>query len=114
MALKLMPGETRNYAFKLPVAVSAINTVNVRFFQNDEKIVEYDNTKADNVYGSSSDAFLLFCVLPREDTLKFENNVRGYCQIEWESGGYHSVAKAQRIVVGNYHNREYADGGTIK
>ena len=106
MALKLMPGETRNFVFKLPVAVSALNTVNVRFFQNDEKVVEYDSTTG-NVYGSTSDDFLLFCVLPREDTLKFENKVKAFCQIEWETGGYHSVAKAQRITVGDYHNREY-------
>ena len=76
MALKLMPGETRNFAFKLPIAVSALNTVNVRFFQNDEKVVEYNNTQSENVYGSASDEFLLFCVLPREDTLKFENKLR--------------------------------------
>ena len=107
MALKLMPGETRNFAFKLPIAVSALNTVNVRFFQNDEKVVEYNNTQSENVYGSASDEFLLFCVLPREDTLKFENKIRAFCQIEWESGGYHSVAKAQRITDGDYYNREY-------
>ena len=54
MALKLMPGETRNFVFKLPVAVSALNTVNVRFFQNDEKVVEYDSTDTENGFASAS------------------------------------------------------------
>lgn len=110
MALKLMPGETRNYNFKLPVAVSALSTVNVRFFQNDEKIFEYSEKDTDNIYGSYADEFVLIVTIPREDTLKFENRIRAYCQIEWESEGYHSVAKAQRITVGDYLNREFAGG----
>ena len=107
MALKLMPGETRNFSFKLPVAVTAISSVNVRFFQNEEKVVEYDDSMQENVYGSYADEFVLICTLPREDTLKFENKIRAYCQIEWDSEGYHSVAKAQRITVGDYLNKDF-------
>lgn len=107
MALKLMPGETRNFSFKLPVATSALTTVNVRFFQDDEKVVEYDQSQTDRIYGSYSDEFILICSLPREDTLKFENKMRAYCQIEWDSQGYHSVAKAQRITVGDYLNKNF-------
>ncbi|MBE6892466.1 MAG: hypothetical protein E7482_00435 [Ruminococcaceae bacterium] len=110
MALKLMPGETRNYSFKLPVAVSALSTVDVRFFQNEEKIVEY-NEESENIGRISSDPFILIVTVPREDTLKFENRIRAYCQIEWETEGYHSVAKAQRITVGDYMNRDFVSGG---
>lgn len=110
MALKLMPGETRNYTFRLPVEVSALSKVDIRFFQNEEKIIEYNETQTENVYGSYSDEFALIVKIPRTDTLKFENKIKAYCQIEWDSQGYHSIAKAQRITVGNYLNREYVEG----
>lgn len=106
MALKLMPGETRNYSFKLPIAVDALSSLNVRFFQNDEKIVEYDGEN-ENIGKIGTDPFVLIVTVPREDTLKFENKIKAFCQLEWESGGYHSVAKAIRITVGNYLNREF-------
>lgn len=106
MALKLMPGETRNYSFKLPVATEAINTLSVRFFQNGEKILEYSEEDG-NIGRITADPFVIVVTVPREDTLKFENRIRAFCQIEWESEGYHSVAKAQRITVGDYLNREF-------
>ena len=102
-----MPGETRNYSFKLPTAISAISSINVRFFQNEEKVVEYDDSMAENVYQPAGEDFVIMVTLPREDTLKFENRMKAYCQIEWVSEGYHSVAKKQRITVGDYLNKEY-------
>lgn len=102
-----MPGETRNYTFKLPVAIADIDTMKICFYQDDEKIKEYDETMTDNIYGVEGEDYFVVCTLPREDTLLFENKIRAYVQMEWESDGYHSVAKAQRISVGDYLNKEY-------
>lgn len=105
-----MPGENRNFTFKLPVVVADIDTMSICFYQNDDKLIEYDETMTDNIYGVGDDENLLVCALPREDTLKFENKIRAQVQIEWEIDGFHSVAKAQRISVGDYLNKEYIEG----
>lgn len=102
-----MPGETRNYTFKLPVDVSTIDTIDIYFYQDGEKILSYDESMADKVYGSFSEPDILICTLPREDTLKFENKIRAAVQIEWSIGNYHTVAKEQRISVATYLNKEY-------
>lgn len=104
-----MPGETRNYTFKLPVAVANIDTMSIRFYQDGEKLVEYNETMTDHIFGVDGEENLLVCSLPREDTLKFENKIRAQMQMEWEVDGYHSVAKAQRISVGSYLNKEYLE-----
>ncbi len=108
MALKLMPGETRNYTFKLPVIVADIDTIKIRFYQNGEEIVEYDETMPENIKGANGQENLIICTIPREDTLKFENKIKAYVQMEWDIDGYHYVAKAQRISVGEYLNHEEA------
>lgn len=102
-----MPGETRNYTFKLPVDVSTIDTIDIYFYQDGEKLLSYDESMTDKIYGSFSDPNILICTLPREDTLKFENKIRASVQIEWSIGNYHTVAKEQRISVANYLNKEY-------
>lgn len=104
-----MPGETRNYTFKLPVAVADIDTIDIMFYQNDEKLIEYDETMIDRIYGVENEPDVIVCSLPREDTLKFENRMKAQMQMEWDVNGYHSVAKAQRISVGDYLNREYLE-----
>lgn len=104
-----MPGETRNYTFKLPVSVSDIDSIDIMFYQNGEKILEYDETMTDRVYGIENEPNVIVCSLPREDTLKFENRVRAEMQMEWNVDGYYSVAKPLRISVGNYLNREYVE-----
>lgn len=114
MALKLMPGETRNYTFKLPDPISSIDSIDVRFFQDGGKIVEYDETQTNNVYQVAGEENLLVCTLPRADTLLFENKIPASVQIEWSIGIYHSIAKEQRITVGNYLNKDYLEsGGTV-
>lgn len=114
MALKLMPGETRNYTFKLPDPISSIDSIDVRFFQDGGKIVEYDETQTDNVYQVAGEDYLLVCTLPRSDTLLFENKIPASVQIEWSIGIYHSIAKEQRISVGNYLNKDFLEsGGTV-
>ena len=114
MALKLMPGETRNYTFKLPDPISSIDSIDVRFFQDGGKIVEYDETKTDNVYQVAGEDYLVTCTLPRADTLLFENKIPASVQIEWSIGIYHSIAKEQRISVGNYLNKDFLEsGGTV-
>ena len=110
MALKLMPGETRNYTFKLPDEVANIDSMLICFFQNDEKILEYTEAMQDKVFGVENQPNLIVCVLPREDTLKFENRMPAKLQMEWNIDGRHSVSKAQRISVGNYLNKEYVEG----
>ena len=72
-----MPGETRNYAFKLPVNVADIDSVDVMFYQYDEKLFSYDETMAERIYGVGDDPNILICSIPREDTLKFDNKVSG-------------------------------------
>ena len=105
-----MPGETRNFTFKLPVVVANIDTMSVCFYQNGEKLVEYNESDIENLYGVSDEENLLVCSLPREDTLKFENQTRAQIQMEWEIDGFHSVAKAQRISVGDYLKKDYIEG----
>ena len=109
MALKLMPGETRNYTFRLPVSVKDIDAIRICFYQNEEKIKEYDGSMTENVYGIDGEENLIVCTVPREDSLLFENRIKAFVQVEWEIDGYHSVAKAQRISVGNYLNRDNLD-----
>lgn len=104
-----MPGETRNYTFKLPVAASEIDTFLITFYQNDEKILQYDEN-SDNIAYVATNPYYLVCTLPRVDTLLFENGERAEMQMEWEIDGYHSVAKPQRISVGNYLYKEYLGG----
>ena len=91
MALKLMPGETRNYTFKLPDPISSIDSIDVRFFQDGGKIVEYDETQTDNVYQVAGEENLLVCTLPRADTLLFENKIPASVQIEWSSAIFETV-----------------------
>lgn len=102
-----MPGETRNFAFKLPVVVTDIDSINIMFYQYGEKLFSYNETMTEKVYGVDGEPNMLICSIPREDTLKFENKMQGQIQMEWEIDGYHSVAKAQRISVGDYLNKEY-------
>ena len=110
MSLKLMPGETRNYTFKLPDEVATIDSVLICFFQNNEKLFEYTETMQDKVFGVENQPDLIVCSLPREDTLKFENKIPGELQMEWNVGNKHPIAKAIRISVGNYLNKEYVEG----
>lgn len=111
MALKLMPGETRNYTFKLPDIVADIDTILVCFYQDEEKVLQYAETDTDNLYGIGGEGNenFLVCSMPREDTLLFENRIPAKMQIEWNLDGKHSVAKAQRISVGTYLNKEYLE-----
>jgi hypothetical protein len=105
-----MPGETRNYTLKLPVEVASIDSIDIMFYQDGEKLFEYDDTMTERIYGIEGQPNLLVCSIPREDTLKFENRIRAQMQIEWDVDGYHSVAKAQRISVGDYLNKDYVEG----
>ena len=104
-----MPGETRNYTFMLPVAVADIDSIDIMFYQNGEKIFKYDETMTDRIYGIQNEPNILVCSIPREDTLKFENNVKAEMQMEWDVDGYYSVAKPLRISVGTYLGKEYAE-----
>ena len=105
-----MPGETRNYTFMLPVSVADIDSLKICFYQNGAKLVEYNETMTDNIYGVSGEPNLLVCSIPRENTLLFENKVRAQMQMEWEVDGYHSVAKAQKVSVGDYLYKDFATG----
>jgi hypothetical protein len=105
-----MPGETRNYTFKLPVKVADIDSIKIMFYQDGEKLLEYNDTMTEKVYGVEGEANLLICSIPREDTLKFENKLRAQMQMEWDIDNYHSVTKVQNISVGDYLNKEYLEG----
>lgn len=102
-----MPGETRNYTFKLPDEVTNIEHFLVCFFQNGEKILEYDETMTEKIYGVEGQANLLVCFLPREDTLLFENKIKAELQMEWDVENRHPISKPIRISVGTYLNKEY-------
>ena len=104
-----MPGETRNYTFKLPDKVADIETITICFFQDEEKILEYNESMTENIYGVEGQSNLIVCSLPREDTLLFENKIPAKLQMEWAIGEKHSVAKPVRISVGTYLNKEYLE-----
>lgn len=117
MAIKIMPGETKIICFGLPDDVSTIDSCTVRFYQDDEEILEY----SDSAEGEDSERFCavegepnnLYLTMPRDDTLLFENRIRAQVQIEWDIDGFHKVAKATRVTVGEYLNLDEARNGEV-
>lgn len=104
-----MPGETKNYTFKLPDEVADIENILICFFQDEEKILEYNETMTEKVYGVEGQTNLLVCSMPREDTLLFENKITAKLQMEWQIEERHPISKPIRISVGTYLNKEYLE-----
>lgn len=105
-----MPGETKRIAFTLPDPVNAVDTCKVHFYQDGEEIVHYDEEDTDNLFTVEGGTYKMICQLPREDTLKFENKIPAYVQIEWtvveNTTTLNRVAKKVRITVGEYLARD--------
>lgn len=110
MSVRLMPGETKRIGFTLPDFVTSVDTCKIHYYQDGEEIVEYDQDDTDNIFSVSEAPKTLFNQLPRTDTLKFENKIPAYVQIEWtvveNTTTYNRVAKKARITVGEYLARD--------
>ena len=102
MSLHIMPGETKNIIFTLREEPTLFDTVTIRFYDEDREQLFYFDEDSEEIFTIHGEPYKLGLTVPPEDTILYENRERGAVQVEWTIGGMTRIAKAIRIICGDY------------